>query len=145
MGNQQSLINAFNEIGISTLLTSSLTDLSKTDLIALPGVGSFPNGIKKLKELGLLEFLKREVPKGHPLIGICLGMQMLFESGNEFNFTKGLSLIEGNVEKLSVKNIQGEINVLPHVGWNKIFKNELNQPSQTSINQSIFCPQLCCS
>ena len=135
MGNQQSLINAFNEIGISTLLTSSLTELSKTDLIALPGVGSFPNGIKKLKELGLLEFLKKEVNNGHPLIGICLGMQMLFESGNEFQFTEGLSLIEGKVEKLRLKNIQGEINVLPHVGWNKIFKNECNHSEKFSINQ----------
>ena len=135
MGNQQSLINAFNEIGISTLLTSSIKELSKTDLIALPGVGSFPNGIKKLKELGLQEFIKKEVTRGHPLIGICLGMQMLFESSNEFQFTEGLSLMEGKVEKLCLKNIQGEINVLPHVGWNKIFKNKLHHSEQVSVNQ----------
>lgn len=136
MGNQQSLINAFTEIGLSTCLTSSVEKLTKTDLLALPGVGSFPKGMEMLKELDLIDFLKDRAEKDHPLIGICLGMQMLFESGNEFKHTKGLGLIEGEVEMLSVSLKPDTINVLPHVGWNKIYKhNEAENSCEKSFNQ----------
>ena len=133
MGNQQSLINALKELGIDTVLTRSKKELLNTNLIALPGVGSFPNGMNKLQKLGLAELIKDRAKKGHPIIGICLGMQMLFECGTEFQLTKGLSLIEGKVEKLNLNSSYDDINVLPHVGWNKIFNNRNN--TKDSIDQ----------
>ncbi len=133
MGNQQSLINAFTELGIDTVLTSSKKELLNTNLIALPGVGSFPNGMNKLQKLGLAELLKERAKKGHPIIGICLGMQMLFDYGSEFQLTKGLSLIEGKVEKLNLDSSCDEVNILPHVGWNKIYSNREN--SKNPIDQ----------
>ena len=136
MGNQQSLVNALKEIGLQVTLTSSIDKLSDTDILALPGVGSFPKGMEKLRKLNLINFLKKRVDERCPLIGICLGMQMLFESSKEFEDTEGLSIIKGNVELLNVKKDNQKISVLPHVGWNKIFKNkDQKQNSIGTLNQ----------
>ena len=120
MGNQQSLINTLSNFGIESILTSSKRILKDVDLIMLPGVGAFPTGINNLKKLQIFDFLKERAQKGHPFIGICLGMQMLFESSSEFGFTNGLSLIEGKVKKLNVENNKSNLKLLPHIGWNSL-------------------------
>ena len=111
MGNQQSLINAFTEIGIETILTSSKEKLLNTDVLALPGVGSFPNGMKKLNQLELVEFIKERVKKTSNYRNL-FGNADAFEEGSEFKNTKGLSLIEGTVDKLILGKESSDINVL---------------------------------
>lgn len=128
MGNQQSLTNALVELGAIVDLTCSLEVLDKSDIIALPGVGSFPEAMKRLSQNKMDAYIQNSVKKGKALLGICLGMQILFDSGKEFQFTKGLGLINGEVEKMTFGDNQSGKYVLPHVGWNKLI------PSNTENN-----------
>jgi len=120
MGNQQSLCNALSFMGSHVVLTSCWDDLSSCDILMLPGVGAFPEGIKQLKQRGLFDQLKSWVAAQKPLIGICLGMQMLFSDSDEFELTEGLSLLPGSVRKMSPLSEQGSPLPLPHIGWNKL-------------------------
>ena len=90
MGNTQSLINAFDKLGCKSKLTNDQSILSKADIIILPGVGSFPEGMNALRVLGLDKFIRESVQSRIPLIGICLGMQLLFSKSEEFGLTHGL-------------------------------------------------------
>lgn len=118
LGNQQSLKNAFNKLGASVSISDNTSKLERSDILALPGVGAFPEGMKKLKERGLDVFIK-DKSQDIPLIGICLGMQMLYEGSEEFGYTDGLALLKGTVQKItSDKPI-----MLPHIGWNNILSN----------------------
>ena len=120
MGNQQSLLNSFEALGANVRITSNYIDLADSSLIALPGVGAFGNGINRLKDFHLDLFLKDWVSQKRPLLGICLGMQLLFEESVEFGFNKGLSFLKGRVEKLAGKDFNDEDIPLPHVGWNEL-------------------------
>ena len=120
MGNLQSLINAFNSLGISSSLIKSPHSIDPNGICILPGVGSFPEGIKQLNELNLLDKIVEHSNSGGCLVGICLGMQLLFEKGMEYKECKGLSLIQGTVDVLPSKSKDGKDLVLPHVGWNKL-------------------------
>ena len=97
MGNQQSLCNALSFMGSHVVLTSCWDDLSSCDILMLPGVGAFPEGIKQLKRRGLFDKLKSWVAAHKPLIGICLGMQILFSDSDSLNLS--LSLLPGSVRK----------------------------------------------
>ena len=121
MGNQQSLVNTLNYLGASLSISKDQKELDKSDVLILPGVGAFPKGIYNLKKYNLDAFIKDKVRKGYPLIGICLGMQMLFNYSTEFQITSGLNIISGNVKLLGNKKIK-----LPHMGWNKIFSTDNN-------------------
>lgn len=124
MGNQQSLVNTLNYLGASVSISKEPKELNKSELLILPGVGAFPKGISNLKKYKLDIFIKEKIRKGYPLIGICLGMQMLFNESTEFKLTSGLDLIDGKVKILgNPKNKQIK---LPHMGWNKIFSTENN-------------------
>lgn len=120
MGNQQSLRNAFEKLNAKTLITDNISELEKCDLVALPGVGAFPDGMLELKKRGLDQWIKEWAQLDRPLIGICLGMQMFFEDSEEFKFTKGLGLIKGNVKRFNDVCRDGQKLVLPHVGWNQV-------------------------
>jgi len=121
MGNQQSLINTLEHLGAKAFLSRNHNELKKAQILALPGVGSFPEGMHNLRKFNLDSFIKSKVLKGKPILGICLGMQMLFENSTEFGFTEGLKLIEGNVMILKNNKIK-----LPHIGWNKIISTKNN-------------------
>jgi len=126
MGNQQSLINALQYLGSETLLSEHWDELKKCDLIMLPGVGAFPEGIKKLQERCLIAPLIEWANIGRPIIGICLGMQMLFERGEEFEFTEGLGLLQGTVKKLNpYSQYVTDSLPLPHMGWNQLISQNL--------------------
>lgn len=111
-GNIFSVKNALDFLGIENKLTKEASDLEKADGIILPGVGAFPSAMKKLNESGLVEAIKAQA-KVKPLLGICLGMQMLFDKGYEFEECDGLSLIPGSVVKMDEPEL-----VIPHMGWN---------------------------
>ena len=120
MGNQQSLINALEHLGAMAVLSSEPDELKGCELLALPGVGAFPEGMAKLQNRGLDSWLKQWVAACKPLLGICLGMQMLFESGEEFGHTAGLGLLNGQVLPLPSYGEFGDSVILPHMGWNRV-------------------------
>lgn len=119
MGNLDSVCRAIEECGAEAVVTSEKSVFSSAGYIILPGVGAFADGMKQVRELGLEEPLKEEVvSKGIPLLGICLGMQLLADSGCEGGETRGLGLIPGRIERLKPDSTDTKI---PHVGWNEVF------------------------
>lgn len=118
-GNLFSVKNALDYLGIENKITKNAEDLRAADRLILPGVGAFPDAMRMLNESGLVGVIKEEVQK-KPLLGICLGMQMLFEKGYEFEETDGLGLIKGSVKLMTPENL-----AVPHIGWNEL---ELNKP-----------------
>ena len=117
-GNLFSVKNALDYLGIENKITNSADDLRKADRLILPGVGAFPDAMRMLKETGLVSVIKEEAAK-KPLLGICLGMQMLFEKGYEFGETEGLGFIKGKVERMTPPNL-----LIPQIGWNRLIMNE---------------------
>ncbi len=118
-GNLFSVKNALDFLGVENIITKNPDDLTTADRLILPGVGAFPDAMRMLNESGLVEVIKEQVQK-KPLLGICLGMQMLFEKGYEFGETDGLGLIKGSVKLM---HPEGNLPV-PHIGWNALEKNE---------------------
>ena len=137
MGNQQSLVNALEQLGATTMLSTEPDDLQECSLLALPGVGAFPQGMAELQRRGLDRWLRQWVAAGRPLLGICLGMQMFFEAGEEFGHTPGLGLLSGQVLPLPPHNEAGEPLVLPHMGWNRLLPGPAwrHGPPAESLNQ----------
>jgi len=132
MGNQQSLMNAMVSLGAIAMLTNDFHELSTADLRILPGVGAFPAGMEELKKRGLDQHLSKLVRQGKPLIGICLGMQLLFEDGDEFVPTTGLGLLPGHVISIAdhlqtTHQDEGDL-ILPHMGWNRLDYLQGNVP-----------------
>ena len=114
-GNLFSLQNACFHIGMDIKITRSQDDLVAANGIIIPGVGAFPDAMARLTQTGLIPELKRQAAAGKPMLGICLGMQILFEKGLEFEETEGLGLIPGYVDRLNSGGLK-----LPHIGWNNL-------------------------
>lgn len=118
VGNLKSVANAMAYIGQRTLVTGDAKELERADAIILPGVGAFPDAADKLYESGLNQALAAQAGR-KPILGICLGMQLLFDRGEEGRICEGLKLVSG-----SVKRIQTDLK-LPHIGWNSLsFQND---------------------
>jgi len=120
MGNLASVINAFAKIGADATLESDPTKLDQYDKLILPGVGAFGDAMEHLKENGMDEAVIAYAKTGKPLLGICLGMQLLFESSEEFGAHKGLGLIPGKVVAFDESKFDHPLKV-PHMGWNELF------------------------
>ena len=118
-GNLFSVQNALNYLGVENRISSRAEDIISADKLILPGVGAFPDAMKMLDEAGLIDVIKEQA-KQKPLMGICLGMQMLFDKSYEFGETAGLGLIPGTVELMH----PADDLVIPHIGWNALEKNE---------------------
>ena len=118
VGNLFSLESSFNAIGKNVKVTSDPEDLKKAERIILPGVGAFEDAAKKLKSSGIVETLLEEVKRGKPLLGICLGMQMLFTKSYEFGEHEGLNLIPGTVRYIGEVIPKGL--KIPQIGWNSL-------------------------
>jgi glutamine amidotransferase len=119
MGNLASVKNAFDKIGAKAEIVSDADKLKNYDKLLFPGVGAFGDAMEHLKETNLDEAMKEFVKSGKYVLGICLGMQLLFESSEEFGFHEGLGLIPGKVVRFD-KSIELTHKV-PHMGWNKMF------------------------
>ncbi len=118
VGNLFSLNSSFKSIGIETIVTSDIEVIKNADKLILPGVGAFGDAAKKLRDSGLDVFVKEEALNGKPLLGICLGMQLLFEKSFEYGEHDGLGLISGEVVGMEGKlpeNLK-----IPHIGWNAL-------------------------
>ncbi|ACM93372.1 imidazole glycerol phosphate synthase, glutamine amidotransferase subunit [Nautilia profundicola AmH] len=123
MGNLASVNNAFKKIGTEAEIVNDADKLKNYDKLVFPGVGAFGDAMEHLRETNLDEAMKEFVKSGKYVIGVCLGMQLLFESSEEFGKHKGLGIIEGNVVKFDKNKMQGH--KIPHMGWNKMFvKND---------------------
>ena len=119
MGNLFSIKNAFQAIGLETLITSSGKDILAADGVILPGVGAFGKAMTTLNDLGLVEVLQKAVQKDKPLLGICLGMQLLMSQSSEFGQHKGLEIFPGTVVRFD--EAQEKSFKIPHIGWNAIY------------------------
>lgn len=115
-GNTRSLSKAFEKVGMTTLISAKASDILAADGLVLPGVGAFPKAMTALTERGLVGPILEAVAKGTPLLGICLGMQVLFDYSLEYGKTAGLGLIPGKVvpfpDDLALR--------IPHMGWNSL-------------------------
>ena len=127
MGNLRSVQKAFEKVGCNKVIISSDHDVIKSaDKIVLPGVGSFKDGMKYLKELNLIELLNDEVIKNKkPFLGVCLGMQLLATKSYENGETNGLGWIDAEVIKFDFKSINKKLKI-PHVGWNNVILKNKN-------------------
>ena len=115
IGNLGSIKSAVNELGFDVCLVKEKSELERCSSLILPGVGSFSHGIKNIRNSGLIEPIQSFVADGKPLLGICLGMQLLFEKGFEGGVFAGLGLLPGEVRKFNNPSLY-----LPHVGWNNV-------------------------
>ena len=118
VGNLFSLQSSFRKIGADILVTSDPDQLRKADKLILPGVGAFADAARKLRESGLDRVVKEEAARGKPIMGICLGMQMLFEKSYEYGEHEGLGLLKGSVVPMAGV-IPAELKI-PHIGWNAL-------------------------
>ncbi|EIZ6620396.1 imidazole glycerol phosphate synthase subunit HisH [Listeria monocytogenes] len=115
-GNTKSISKALDFIGLQNKISSDTTEIAQADGVILPGVGAYPEAMKELTRRGLNKTLKEIAAGGKPILGVCLGMQLLLESSNEHSFTNGLGLIPGHVEKLP----EDPEFAVPHMGWNQL-------------------------
>ena len=118
VGNLFSLVSSFKIIGEKAIVSNSEKEILSADRIILPGVGAFEDAIKKLKNSGLDKTLLECVKQGKPVLGICLGMQLLFDKSFEYGEFEGLHLIEGEIRPL--KEVVGKELKIPHIGWNAL-------------------------
>ncbi len=118
VGNLFSLKSSLDMICADSIITNDPDTIKKADKIILPGVGAFRDARKKLSEDGLDKLVIEEVKNGKPIMGICLGMQMLFEKSYEYGEYEGLGLLKGSIRPIS--DVIGEGLSIPHIGWNPL-------------------------
>ncbi|NDL68679.1 imidazole glycerol phosphate synthase subunit HisH [Anaerotalea alkaliphila] len=114
MGNLKSVSNALDYIGADHLISSKVEELEVCDKLILPGVGAFKDAVARIRKMGIDAMLHRFHQQGKPLLGICLGMQLLFDSSTEFGEHEGLGLLPGRIVKMEVPL------KVPHMGWNSL-------------------------
>ena len=131
VGNIRSIFSAFERVGVTPKLTRDRQKILGTDGLVLPGVGAYSHGMEKLKEHGLDAVIKDFAATGKPILGICLGMQLLLSESDEFGRTEGLGLIPGSVKQLCLLNPR--VQKLPHISW-----NELRIPTNRSWDRTIL-------
>ncbi len=127
-GNLFSVKNALEYIQLPYLITNQAEDLQQADALILPGVGAFPYAMKMLNQTGLVDVILEQV-KNKPLLGICLGMQMLFEESHEFECCRGLGLISGTVDGIQTSY------KIPHMGWNQLHLSQPENPLLHGISE----------
>ncbi len=118
VGNLFSLSSSFKAVGADVVITGDADVIKSADKLVLPGVGAFKDAAQKLLSTGLDKVIKEEVDNGKPLLGICLGMQMLFEKSYEYGEHTGLGIISGNIVSMQGE-IPSDLNI-PHIGWNAL-------------------------
>lgn len=134
-GNLYSINQACIHLGYSPIISSDEKDILSADSLILPGVGAFKVAMDELANKDLVEPIKEFVKKGNNLMGVCLGMQLLFETSEEFGINNGLGLINGDVKKFPSTFNDKKIRI-PQIGWNKIFEEEsLNKWRNTPLKE----------
>ena len=120
MGNLYSVEQALLRLGCEVYISSDENVLNQVDGYLLPGVGAFPDAMRRLNELGLDVYIKQLEKTKKPLLGICLGMQLLYENSTENGQTNGLGILKGNIQKFEALDSQNRKVRIPHMGWNPL-------------------------
>ena len=116
MGNTRSVLNAFSLLGEKCIITNKKSDITNSEIIVLPGVGAFSDGMKNIQNNGLLEILNEEViDKKKPYLGICLGLEFLAKNSLEGGFCEGFGWLDGEVRQIEISDTENKV---PHMGWN---------------------------
>ncbi|MFQ3574482.1 MAG: imidazole glycerol phosphate synthase subunit HisH [Thermodesulfovibrionales bacterium] len=115
MGNLRSVQKAFQKIGADVVITSNPRDIDDSKGIVLPGVGAFKDCMTNLEQFGIVDAIKQSIKKGKPFLGICLGLQSLFEGSEEFGSSEGLGVFAGRVLRFREVGLK-----IPHMGWNQV-------------------------
>ena len=113
VGNFNSIAGVISKIGHIPIITSKIIEVKRSDFMVLPGVGTYPESIKKIKRNNLFNFLRHQIKSGKPTLGICLGMQLFASFSEEIIKTKGLNIIPGSIKKNAFN--------AHHIGWNKLY------------------------
>jgi len=124
MGNLASVYNACKLLDTKAKIVSDPNKIKEFDRVILPGVGAFADAMEHLQQTGMIDAVKEFAASGKPIIGICLGMQLLFESSEEFGLNDGLGLIPGRVIAFDKSKMNMEDHKVPHMGWNRVFNKE---------------------
>ena len=132
VGNLRSVEKAFAAMACEAIISSDERVLRKAERLVLPGVGAFGACMKALKERGFDRLVQERASEGTPLLGVCVGMQLLFDESEEFGSTRGLGLLRGSVRRFS-----GEL-VVPHVGWNRIHQQRAHELFE-GVEEGEFC------
>ncbi len=130
VGNQRSVLNSLRRIGFRSTISREKKELKMSDVLILPGVGTFPTAMDYLYKYDLVSFLKEAHQQNKPIIGICLGMQLLAESSTEVNFTTGLGLIPGKIESINDNKW--------HIGWNSLEIEEKDNLLKKNDGDSMY-------
>jgi glutamine amidotransferase len=133
VGNLRSVEKAFAAMGCEAIVSGDESALRKAERLVLPGVGAFGACMKALKERGFDRLVKERASEGTPLLGVCVGMQLLFDESVEFGSTRGLGLLRGSVRRFSGGDL-----VVPHVGWNRIHQTRASGLFE-GIEEGTFC------
>lgn len=127
MGNLFSVEQALKRLGVDVIVTADQQELAAADALVLPGVGAFPDAMKRLEETNLVSFIRAQKEANKPLLGICLGMQLLFDESDEVCRTKGLGIFTGRIQRFS------GVSRIPHMGWNDVVLQ--NEPAWLANRQ----------
>lgn len=119
-GNLKNVCRAIEHLGFKYSLVSSEEDVLSIDKLVIPGVGAFKVAMEQLASLELIEPIKLLAERNVPIMGICLGMQLLFESSTEFGESEGLGLIKGSINSIPSTGLSGNVVKVPHIGWNEL-------------------------
>ena len=139
LGNLLSVQRGLEYCGAKVIFTANPDKILTANLVVLPGVGSFSQAMQTLNSLGLVAVIHELAKRKTPLLGICLGMQLLFEESEEFGLTDGLGLIPGRVIAIPNKTILGMSQKIPHIGWNALLtSNEFNSWKRSLLKDN--CP-----
>jgi glutamine amidotransferase len=120
IGNLFSVTRAFESQGATVRLTTDGSGIEQAERVVLPGVGAFEDGMKGLRQRGQIEPIKRYIASGRPFLGICVGMQLLLDIGEEFGEHAGLGIIPGRVKAIPATGADGKPHRIPHIGWNDL-------------------------
>ncbi|MBQ9994545.1 MAG: imidazole glycerol phosphate synthase subunit HisH [Clostridia bacterium] len=136
VGNLFSLRSSLESIGAQVVVSGEREVIERADKIILPGVGAFGDAIDKLRESGLVEVLLQQASQGKPMLGICLGMQLLLEKSYEYGEHEGLGLIKGEIRPIA--DVIPEGLKIPHIGWNSLSFGEEKHPLFKYINEGDY-------
>jgi len=137
LSNLYSVKHACDFVGINSIITSNPKEIQSADVCIIPGVGAFGDAMKNLTNLNLVSPIKKHISDGKPFIGICLGLQLLFEESDEFGNHKGLGILPGKIVRFSENNLGKEKLRVPQIGWNKI-KIIKDNPLLSGVKENEF-------
>ncbi|MCX5807596.1 MAG: imidazole glycerol phosphate synthase subunit HisH [Proteobacteria bacterium] len=137
MGNLLSVQRAFENCGARVVITNSPNVVERAECLVLPGVGAFADGMRELHSRGFVEAIRKFAKTGRPFLGICLGMQMMMETSEEFGIYEGLALIPGRVIMIPKTGSNGTLHKIPHIGWNGLLLPKNREDWDNTIFQDL--------